>query len=364
MQNVPYFRHLNKETIKEISLLMNTKHYVAGSLIVQRGDVLTDIYIIKEGVVEVEVPYNNKLLHFDHLPPGSCFSVFAPFGLDAQQILNFRAKSNCVIETINVRVDKKLRKKEGARKEGQEEPDHDKEGEGQPDDDKDDGDLDGDLIQLAKRDHTLSPIIKRFKLQQDNDMLTPFDFFRYLPPIKRDAAHTRKLKAAMRRTVDGIINFCRAYREGKQELPEALTAITVLEDLRQSQRQKMKMFDKEEVKKQIGQGNEEEQRQEEMNFILQAKDVSKIAAMYEMLCQRQQFTQPEGDASDVEGGAVGDTLPDLSTVASAYRSQRTGNDQAFKFGTGLGSQTLNVGGGQVEGGTELGATKMHLGLTE
>ena len=54
MQNVPYFRHLNKETIKEISLLMNTKHYVAGSLIVQRGDVLTDIYIIKEGVVEVE----------------------------------------------------------------------------------------------------------------------------------------------------------------------------------------------------------------------------------------------------------------------------------------------------------------------
>ena len=86
-----------------------------------------DIYIIKEGVVEVEVPYNHKLLHFDYLPPGSCFSVFAPFGLDAQQILNFRAKTNCVIETINVRTDKKLRKKEGAKKEGDEEQDHDKE---------------------------------------------------------------------------------------------------------------------------------------------------------------------------------------------------------------------------------------------
>lgn len=83
VQNVPYFRHLNKETIKDIALLMNTKHYVAGSLIVSRGDVLTDIYIIKEGVVEVEVPYNNRKIHFDYLPPGSCFSVFAPFGRDA-----------------------------------------------------------------------------------------------------------------------------------------------------------------------------------------------------------------------------------------------------------------------------------------
>lgn len=60
------------------------------------------------------------------------------------------------------------------------------------------------------------------------------------------------LKKAMRLAVCAILDFCRAYREGKAELPEALTAITVLEDLRQEQRRKMKMFDKEEVKKQIG----------------------------------------------------------------------------------------------------------------
>ena len=86
---------------------MNTKLYFPNSLIVQRGDVLTDIYIIKEGVVEVEVPYNGKYHHFDYLPPGSCFSVFSAFGLEVQQILNFRAKTKCVIETINVKKDKR-----------------------------------------------------------------------------------------------------------------------------------------------------------------------------------------------------------------------------------------------------------------
>jgi len=53
IKNVPFFRNLNDDTIQEISYLMNTKIYFPHSLIVQRGDVLTDIYIIKEGVVEV-----------------------------------------------------------------------------------------------------------------------------------------------------------------------------------------------------------------------------------------------------------------------------------------------------------------------
>ena len=50
------------------------------SLIVKRGDVLRQIYIIKEGVVTVEVPFKDKRIHFDRLPPGSCFCVYSPFG--------------------------------------------------------------------------------------------------------------------------------------------------------------------------------------------------------------------------------------------------------------------------------------------
>ena len=34
LRNVPYFRTLNDDTIQEISYLMNTKQYFAGSLIV------------------------------------------------------------------------------------------------------------------------------------------------------------------------------------------------------------------------------------------------------------------------------------------------------------------------------------------
>ena len=127
---------------------------------------LTDIYIIKEGIVEVEVPYNNKNYYFDYLPPGSCFSVFAPFGLEAQQILNFRAKTNCIIDTINVKKDKRyLKVKKNAEKKKQDDEEGEKEEES--DQDEDDGvshELDGELIKLSKRDHTLSPIIKQFKL--------------------------------------------------------------------------------------------------------------------------------------------------------------------------------------------------------
>ena len=142
---------------------MNTKQYDAGSLIVQRGDVLTDIYIIKEGIVEVEVPYNNKFYFFDFLPPGSCFSVFSPFGLDVQQVLNFRAKTSCVIETINVKKDKRKKRGQKAKEEDGEKVEEDVD----EDVDEDEGGnaLDGDLIELSKRDHTLPPIIKQFKLQ-------------------------------------------------------------------------------------------------------------------------------------------------------------------------------------------------------
>ena len=86
-------------------------------------------------------------------------------------------------------------------------------------------------------------------------MLTPFDFFRFIQRPKKDAKYDKMLKRKKRIKVEDILKFCRDYQAGKVELPEALVAIRFLEEHRQMQRSKLKMFDKEEVQKQIGQGN-------------------------------------------------------------------------------------------------------------
>jgi len=86
------------------------------------------------------VPFGPELIHFDYLPPGSCFTAYSAIGQEVQQILNFKAKTNCVIETISV---------------------HD------------------DLYQLAKKEPALSNELINLKFKQETYMMTPFDFFRF-----------------------------------------------------------------------------------------------------------------------------------------------------------------------------------------
>lgn len=143
---------------------------------------LNSIYIIKEGVVEVEVPYNNETIHFDFLPPGSCFGVFAPFGVEVQQILNFKAKTNCVIGMIDVKKD---------------------------------------LQMISKKAPELFMILKKFKMEQDNDMLTPFDFFRFNSAIKnqhgqmsKDLRRNRHMKRVKKRVHKALLKFCKDYIAG------------------------------------------------------------------------------------------------------------------------------------------------------
>ena len=86
-------------------------------------------------------------------------------------------------------------------------------------------------------------------------MLTPFDFFRYNPVASTKFRNSKLLKRVKRDVVKGVLNFCRDYKNGKQDLPVALTAIRFLEEHRQMQRSKLKLLGKEEIQKQIGQGN-------------------------------------------------------------------------------------------------------------
>lgn len=52
-----------------------------------------------------------------------------------------------------------------------------------------------------------------------------------------------------------LLQFCRDYKEGKVEIPKALTAIRFLEEHRQLQRSKLKYVDKDEIQKQMARGN-------------------------------------------------------------------------------------------------------------
>lgn len=56
VKNIPYFRTLGDYIIQEIVYLLKPKRYEAGSLIVQRGDEVDQIYLLKAGCIVVEIP--------------------------------------------------------------------------------------------------------------------------------------------------------------------------------------------------------------------------------------------------------------------------------------------------------------------
>lgn len=80
---------------------MRQSKYDPESLIIKRGDVTENIYMLKEGIIEIEVPYLGESIHFDFLTPGSCFCTFSAFNEEMKQVLNFKARTLCIIETIN-----------------------------------------------------------------------------------------------------------------------------------------------------------------------------------------------------------------------------------------------------------------------
>ena len=176
-------------------------------MIIKRGDVLRTIKIIKEGIVEVLVPYKERLIHFDYLPPGSCISCFTSFGDELQSVLHFKAKTNCVIYSLDVK---------------------------------------NDLIPMGKKDNQIKNVVKSIQQQAASDMLTPFDFFRFNPKLldlrkssKDDfqigfaRRELNQIKANLKRKVIGILKkFIKDYKMGKVKMPIALIAIRFLEEHR------------------------------------------------------------------------------------------------------------------------------------
>lgn len=129
IRNIPYFRSLDDTLAEEIAYLLRPKRFEAGTDIVKRGDSIDQIILLKAGEIEVLVPHKNnksktrgyespnislisycetsnneieELIFLDTLNEGSCFCIYSPFNEEKQQLVNFRAKTTCIIESINI----------------------------------------------------------------------------------------------------------------------------------------------------------------------------------------------------------------------------------------------------------------------
>ena len=86
VKNIPYLRNLDGYIIQEIVYLLRPKRYEAGTIIVQRGDEVDQIYLLKSGCIVVEVPDKTgkindevKNIYLDWLNEGSCFCTYTGF---------------------------------------------------------------------------------------------------------------------------------------------------------------------------------------------------------------------------------------------------------------------------------------------
>ena len=68
----------------------------------QRGDNVKRLFFINEGIVDVQVPFLDTDLHFDFLNPGSNFCIFTCFNNESLSVVNFVAKTQCIISYIDV----------------------------------------------------------------------------------------------------------------------------------------------------------------------------------------------------------------------------------------------------------------------
>ena len=104
VQNVPYFRQVEDYIIYELVNYLKPKRYEAGTLIVTRGDMIDEIFLLKSGSIIVEVPIEDeKNLYLDWLNEGSCFCIYSALNDQQYQMVSFRASSTCIVESISVK---------------------------------------------------------------------------------------------------------------------------------------------------------------------------------------------------------------------------------------------------------------------
>lgn len=115
-------------------------------------------------------------IYLDWLNEGSCFCIYTGFNKDMYQLVNFRASTTCIIETIKI----------------------------------------SDLKALAKTHIILSDILKKMEIEILNGEKSDLDFFRYRPP--RTVEIQDKFKSKMREKFrNGILKFTKELKNGEKE---------------------------------------------------------------------------------------------------------------------------------------------------
>lgn len=198
VKNVPYFSRLKDDTILEIVFMMKSLKFDVGSKIIKRGDNVHRLYFVIEGVVEVNVPFLDRNLHFDYLNPGSNFCVFTCFNDATVSVVNCSAKTSVCINYIEV----------------------------------------DDLVTLSKKFIDLKDTLKKIVIEQNKLSKTDFDFFRfcerrYTTPQERaldKLFETNVSRSDSKKKIrTALMRFINDYRQGNTEIPLALEAMQYLQ---------------------------------------------------------------------------------------------------------------------------------------
>jgi len=201
IKNTPYFRNLDDDIVDEIVYLLKPNRYDPDTIIIKYGDITNKIHYLRQGEVDVTIPVKSGIsqseTHFETLNSGSCFCAFSAFSEDVQQLVNFKAKTSCIIETIDVK----------------------------------------DLDDIERTYLQLSDEIKKLKLLIDNKDKSELDFFRYLKPLKKQ--YDQNIKEQVRRKFKAAVKkFTKKYKENKNCLPNALIALQdIMKERRRKQRE-------------------------------------------------------------------------------------------------------------------------------
>lgn len=201
IKNTPYFRNLDREIIDEIVYLLRPNRYDPNTVIIKYGDITNKIHYLKQGEIIVSIPektgISQRETHFETLNAGSCFCAFSAFSEEVQQLVNFKAKTSCIVETIEVK----------------------------------------DLEYIERTYLQLSDEVKKLKLLIENKDKSELDFFRYLKPLKKELK--ANIRAQVRRKFRvAVKKFTKMYKDNKNCLPNALVALQdIIKERRRKQRE-------------------------------------------------------------------------------------------------------------------------------
>ena len=150
-----------------------------------------------DGLHSEEVKQNESRF-LDWLNEGSCFCVYSGFSKEMYQMVNYRASTTCIVESILVK----------------------------------------DLKALEKNNIQLSDILKQMEIDILNGEKSDLDFFRFKP--QRTGEMPPNVKKLIRKKFrDAAMKYCKQVRSGKlNELP-ALTALRKFQEERSLQRKKL-----------------------------------------------------------------------------------------------------------------------------